>query len=99
MRPVYALNALRRPPRAVGSLSGVMMKDSYSCVVLARLSPRLFAQAGFSFFPGFWRNHRLGFEARELLSFCHSGSYWLPTPGDELWNYVISAILWLLQKI
>jgi hypothetical protein len=39
-------------------------------------------------FPGFRRNHRLGFGTRELLSFCHSGSYWLPTPGDELWNYV-----------
>src|ERR1700746_654208 len=50
MKPVYALNALCRSPRALGSLSGVMMKDSYSCVLLARLSPRLFAQAWFSFF-------------------------------------------------
>ena len=55
MKPVYALNALYRSLRALGSLSGLMMKDSYSwdsyaSALLARLSPRLFAQAGFSLF-------------------------------------------------
>src|SRR6516162_7472845 len=40
MQPVFALNALCRSPRALGSFSSAMMKDSYFCVVLARLSTR-----------------------------------------------------------
>jgi hypothetical protein len=52
MKPVYALNALCRSPHALGSLSGVMMKYSYACVLLAQLSPRLFAQARVSAFCG-----------------------------------------------
>jgi hypothetical protein len=71
MKPVYALNALCRSPRALASLSGLTMKDLYSCdsltcVLLTRLSPRLFARLG-SALSGLLTEHQLGFGRRELL--------------------------------
>jgi hypothetical protein len=71
MKPVDALNALGRFLGALGSLSGLAMKDLFSCdsltcVLLTRLSPRLFARLG-SALSGLLTEHQLGFGRRELL--------------------------------